>query len=311
MRAAFAVAGMAALSLLVACTPGHHAKSTTQSVTSRSSTAAATRTVSFRGVQVSIPAAWPVVDAAHLSPTCASPFDGQSDKAFVGATAQIVLLGCTPRPASKKVAAVDGVLMTPIEQPTSRGGTPTTLPGGEQVDLLTARNQTYVEFVFHQVQIEIGIGADPRVEHSILDSIVYRPGRRDTSVLGPCPASTVSPAMPGPARATKTIDLVDNVRALWPPPAGVQSAISASIAWRAAQRGLGSYAMLGGAASPRWSLTFGLVANRSARQPVHGTPAWLVQAAPAHTDEGYCGSLVMVLINAATGAVIESGGGSA
>jgi hypothetical protein len=300
---------VAVASVLVACSSGQPAHSPTTSPAGTASVVAvAKKTISFQGVQLSIPALWPVIDAAHMAPSCRSAFSSQSDKAFLGTAEPNGLLGCAYITRSTKVPPADGILMEPIGPATPTRGTPTTLPHGQHVELSFDQWHTTIEFPFHGVGIEIGIGPDPNVERSILDSITYHPGTPDTTTLGTCPTpSSAKPAMPTPTRTTTAINLMDNVTALWPERNNAQPKISAAVAWREYLKQLGVAA---DAAWPlQWSMTFGFMADQSATAPPHGTPAWLIQALPTNTDHGYCGAHVMVLVNATTGDLIftESG----
>lgn len=263
------------------------------------------RTIWFDSVGLDIPASWPVIDGAHFGYPCGSAFEDQSDRAFLGASVQGAP-SCPAVSASAALPRTDGVWM-------ERGGdhppgvAPTRLPAGQIVYVLAAPPNSAVDVWFHGVSIEIGIGPDPAIEQSILDSITSRPGTPDSPVAGRCPAPDPIPLpMPAPQRATAAGTLPDQTAELRPEPPDVEPAVSAATVWS-------SFAGQGPAiaGAHHWSLTFGsysaetpatLQPDGSATPIYTGVPTWLIEGTAVATPYGPCGESVVAPMNATTGA---------
>ena len=175
--------------LLTSCASRQDASNSPHAAKSTATSAASSKKIVFDGVQLTIPAGWPVIDGAHAQYTCSSTFFDQADRAFLGPSYQEAH-SCAPPAPTVKPPPADGVWLQPGgTQPA--GETATKLPGGQRV--WTAPQTSAVAVWFHGVSIRLGIGANPAVERSILDSIAYRPTATDTPVLGRCPARDPHP----------------------------------------------------------------------------------------------------------------------
>lgn len=149
------------------------------------STAAVLKKISFSGVQLVVPSAWPVIDGAHARNPCSSTFEGQADRTFLGVTHQGAPSCAAPSPRATPPPA-DRVWMQPGgRNPPSK--TATVLPSGQAIYLSTNKRAAAVTVWYHRVLIQIGIGPNPAVEGAILDSIEFSPAIPDTAVLGRCP----------------------------------------------------------------------------------------------------------------------------
>jgi hypothetical protein len=304
-RALVAVAASVLLVVAVALTltvwrPGqHHASPAT--VTTPNPVPASTKTITFNGVQLAIPATWPVIDGAHAAYSCSSTFLRQADRAFLGASMQ-------PAPScavSNTSPPANGVWLQPGGS-TPPPQTPRTLPGGQKVYLSTDTRASAVTVWYRDVSIQIGIGADPGVERAILDSITYSSDTATSAVLGRCPAVENSPAMPTPVRLAAPLTLADDSGVMEPEPAYSEPRVSAATVWNSFVRGSGTN--LGGAL--RWSIIFGSYSAQTPAQinpdgsttpEYHDVPTWLIQAKAAQTAYGPCGITVFAPYNADTG----------
>lgn len=284
--------------------------SRSESIAARTSTdrprAAGSKYVVLDGVRLTIPAAWPIIDGAHARDTCSSRFTGQADRAFVGLSYQSA--PSCPAPARGTTPPrADGVWMQPAQgAPPSLK--PTTLPAGQTIYLSTDARAAAVTVWYHRVMIQIGIGANPAVGKSILNSVTFSPATHDTAVLGRCPAPAPSPpSMPVPTRLTAPLSLGDHNATLRPEPAGIRPGVSAATVWTDLFHNFGA----AGFAGPlRWSITFG---SYSAQTPatIHRdgseTPlyrdvaTWLIHGQGVSTSYGLCGITVYAPYNATTG----------
>jgi hypothetical protein len=288
--------------LVTACGSSDHT-----SAVSHASLTTGKNVVTFSGVELTVPTAWPVIDGAHAHHSCSSTFAGQADKVFLGVSYQ----GVPSCPASFGAPPpVDGVWMQPGGSKPS-DETPTTLPDGQAVYLSTNSRSASVTVWYHRVSIQIGIGPDPAVERTILNSIAFAPTAPDSAVLGRCPAPQPSPPlMPVPARVTTSLTLGDGSAHIQPEPSNIRPRVSASAVWTSLFQIFGA----GGFAGPlRWSIAFG---SYSAQTPAHinadgtttpeyqDTPTWLIQGEGIKTAYGPCGITVLAPYNANTGSAM-------
>ncbi|MDT4944445.1 MAG: hypothetical protein QOH14_1178 [Pseudonocardiales bacterium] len=271
--------------------------------TAATTTAVGSRQVYYRGVGLTVPAAWPVIDGAHARHTCSSVFAGQADRVFVGVSYQLVpSCAYSPGPFQK----ADGVwLQTQPERPTDEP--PTTLPGGQVIYQSTRARSEVVDVWYHGVSIELGIGTDATIEHAILDSISYDTTAPDTALRGQCPAPDPAPTpMPTPVRITSTLTLDQGQAQLVPEPTSVTPKVSAAAVWANYLHDWG-----GGSSAPIvWHLYFGgyssltpatINPDGSTTPENRGGPTWLVYGEGAMTSEGPCGPTITTAFNANTG----------
>ncbi|HET9733075.1 MAG TPA: hypothetical protein VFP54_10410 [Acidimicrobiales bacterium] len=174
--------------------------------------------------------------------------------------------------------------------------------------LSTNAAESVVAVWFHNVAIDIGIGPDPRIERAILDSITFRPGATDSSVLGRCaPPDPNPPTMPTPSRLTAPMALEGGGGQMLPEPPDVQPKVSAASVWTNLFHDFGN----GGFSGPlNWNIYFG---SYSAQTPAtinpdgsttpqyQGVPTWLIQGQGVETTYGPCGITVLAPYSADTG----------
>lgn len=264
-----------------------------------------TRTVWYRGVGLSVPAGWPVIDGAHFRLGCSSAFEGQADRVFLGPTYQGGP-SCPAQGPNWTPPPADGVWMQAEAAPPA-GETPTTLPGGQVLELATAASRSAVSLWFHGVSVEIGTGADPGLGTRILDSITYRPDATDTPVLGRCPPpDPTPPPMPAPDRVTAALALPGHDAQLLPEPPGVRPTVGPASVWANL-----FHDFRGGFAGPlRWGIHFGSYSastpatmnpDGSTTPQYQGVPTWLIEGTGVGTAFGPCGITVVAPYNAVTG----------
>jgi hypothetical protein len=191
--------------------------------------AAGWRVVSYHGVHVEVPAAWPVVDGMHAG-SCGIPFPAIPE----------VLLGpdenpplACPAPA-KDVPARDGVWLAPGTAPP--GARPVTK--SRHVTVLEARpgwDRHLIQVWYRHVAIEIGIGRDPRIAARILGSAGYTRGTPDTRDTGDCEQAAGPPRMPTPARLARRLLIEQGDTTLNPPLPSDRPVMSATAAWQQAR----------------------------------------------------------------------------
>lgn len=85
---------------------------------------------------------------------------------------------------------------------------------------------------FRGLDVEIGIGPNPKVGRAILDSIQFVPQAADTAAKGECSLAPNPDAMPSPERLTTTMQLDRGGITLNPPPASSQASVPAATIWR-------------------------------------------------------------------------------
>lgn len=306
-RALVAVAASVALIVAVAValtvwTPQRR-HSPPATATTTNTIADATKRITFDGVQVTIPADWPVIDGAHARYSCSSIFLGQADRAFLGVSYQGGA-GCPALTGNNDLPPADGVWMQPGGSTPPQQAT-TTLPGGQQV-YVSPMQQDAVSVWYHGVQILIGIGANPTVEQAIIDSITYRAAGADSAVLGRCPAPAAGPpTMPTPLRLTAPLILDDSLGTMTPEPANIVPRVSAASVWSDFVHGFGANQN-----GEQWSIVFG---SYSAPTPAHINPdgsdtpeyhdvaTWLIEGKGTPTAYGPCGITIIDPYAADTG----------
>jgi hypothetical protein len=305
-RALVAVAASVALIVAVAValnvwTPQRR-HSPPATATTTHTIANATKRITFDGVQLAIPADWPVIDGAHARYSCSSTFLDQADRAFLG----VSYLSAPSCPYQRgTLPPADGVWMQPGGSTPPQQAT-TTLPGGQQVYLSNTAAASSVYVWYHGVEIQIGIGANRTVEQAILDSITYRSASADSAVLGRCPTpDTTAATVPVSMRLTAPVVLEDSNGRMQPEPSNIDPKVSAAAVWSSFVHTFGvQYGAL------KWSIMFG---SYSAQTPAHinpdgsstpefrNVPTWLIHGTGIQTAYGPCGITALAPYNADTG----------
>jgi hypothetical protein len=263
--------------------------------------------VSYHGVHVEVPSAWPVLDGMHIS-LCSGPFPS-TPTVFLGPNYNGAI-GC---PAAIRLPALDGVWLSPGTQP--QGAREIT--SSRHVTVLEARpgwDRHVVQVWYRHVSIEIGIGRNPRIAHRILASVGYSRGQPDTRDTGDCARTAGMPAMPAPARLARRLVIEQGDITLNPPLPSDQPAMTAAAAWQQAEGNRASMI----APFLRYRL---LLVRYSSKYPASPGPngtyvpmdrdvlAWVVYSQPRTPIAG-CGGWGLDSFNALTGGGISSDGWS-
>jgi len=316
MRHAAAVrllALVAAPCLAVACSAGsghpaqrraaHNARQA--AAAGKRGAAARTRLVSYRGVQVDVPASWPVVDGMHTA-GCGEPFPGKPT-AYVGPNlgGPGAMAGC-PFIDLRRLPRRDGVWLQPGIAPsnartvTTRSGTVVRAPGRSELG-------PFLQVWFHRISIQIEIGRDPRVARAIFNSIGYAPGTPNTHAAGVCARSADPNAMPVPHRLRHRLVIEQHTITMAPPRPSDRPVMTAAAAWSQ-----------GGPREPfdryrlwlvRYSSKYPAVqnANGTTSPDNHDELAWVIYAEPLTSVAG-CGGWGLDAFDAITGHGIDSAG---
>ena len=223
---------LALLSLCLAagCAAGTGPAARTAAGSSPAAGAGRSQIVSYRGVHVRVPASWPVVDGMHTA-FCGSPFPAAAT-AFTGPNLNGPP-GCPmPRPGPPR----DGVWLAPGSPPP--GARPVTIRPGIVVREQRHSTRDHIRYLwYHRVQVEIGIGADPRTAAAIVRSAGYTAGEPDSRAAGTCARSHHAGSMPRPRRLARRLVLDHGDVTLNPLRPGDRAVMSAAQAWRDAVPG--------------------------------------------------------------------------
>jgi hypothetical protein len=252
--------------------------------------------VSYHGVHVEVPASWPVVDGMHTI-QCGGPFPPKTPTAFVGPQDKGPP-GCFPRQENRP--GPDGVWLFPSPRPTD--ATSVTSTSGQVLLQVSLQSRALVEwFWYHGIGIQVGIGADARIEKHIVDSIGFTDGTPDTVAAGVCARQPNPEVMPTPERLAKPFSLKYGDVTLKPPAPSDHAVISADKAWSEAgtKRNFERYRVI----------LARLSQDIPARQNPDGsfTPltqdvlAWVVYASPISVSVPGCGGWSIAGVNAITG----------
>jgi hypothetical protein len=173
------------------------------------------------------------------------------------------------------------------------------------------REQNLAHFTlawYHDVEIEIGVGHDPRIAQAIFDSIGFSRKMPDTPALDVCVQSPDSNVMPMPERLTEPLVLNSGNVTLDPPAPSDQAIMTAAQAWSesGSKYPFEQYRLI----LARYS------ASLPARQNPNGslTPisqnvlSWVIYLSPYSPTIAGCGGWGVIVFDAHTGqALIDHG----
>jgi hypothetical protein len=187
------------------------------------------RVVSYHGVHVEVPVAWPVVDGMHAD-SCDGPFPA-APTVFTGPDDNPPV--ACPAPATD-LPGSDGVWLAPGARPP--GAQPVTTSA--HVTVLQSRpgwGRHLIQVWYRHVTIEIGIGPDPHVARTILGSIGYAPRAPDTRSTGHCARARGPAPRPAAARLTRRMVIELGDVTLNRPLASDRPVMPAAAAWQQAR----------------------------------------------------------------------------
>lgn len=283
-------------------------KTTSAAATAGAATTAPTsnpewKSITYRGVSMSVPGSWPVVDGEHY-PGCSFPPD---PTVYLGPTYSAP--SCAAR-GPGLAPRQDGVWAQPApDQPQPDSATTMAVGGQTAYIYPSSPNSPTTSVWFHGLDIQVGLGRDPVWSERILASLSWTPSRPDSPVEGACPTGTRSMAMPAPQTASTSIPLEAGNSVLSPPAPGQHPEAPAAEIWQAYLR-LNQPSAPGATAQ----LLYGLYSAKTpATMNPDGTvtpqyqqvPVWVVYVTPARTPLGDCGPTIIAPFNAANGQSLD------
>lgn len=259
-----------------------------------------TKFVTFGGVQVAVPAAWPVVDGMHTG-FCAGPFaDGPT--AFVGP--QDNLPPSCPSPSATALEARrDGVWLHPATVPDAASTFVRNAAGTELRQLAGSTPWPIRSYFLAGIEVDVGQGPNAT---TLFDSIRYVNGIADSPAQRVCARNRDADRMPTPERLAARL-VLDNGEVTLAPPRRSDVAREAPAEVWATGRPRPNY------------LRYRLILTRfSSKYPANPGPngyepvnrdvlAWVVYSVPVSAEIPGCGMWGLDVVNATTGAsIIES-----
>ena len=250
------------------------------------------KAVSYDGVYVDVPVAWPVVDGMHTG-FCDGPFP-DTPTAFVGPNLNGAP-SCGPPIGPPPVRY--GVWLYP-NSPTSDGPS-----------FVTFNNRPVDEDLWlHGVLIEIGLGPDTQLVKEIVGSIGFKKGTPNTRASGVCGMQARPGVMPTPERLASPLVLEQGEVTLDPPLPSDESAVSAATVWNESgpKQPYERYRLI----LARYSATLPARknANGSFTPLNHNELSWVVYAAPYSATIAGCGGWGMDVYDAHSGEQVISSG---
>lgn len=190
---------------------------------------ATTKRVSFNGVQVEVPASWPVL-GGNKTPLCEGSWPATAT-VFVGLQPEQGISCPAPLPSSRPTQ-LDGMWMQPGPTAPPSGLVAHTLPAGQQVEETPPpKDGPGTELLFHRVWIEIGPATPPSDAASLLGSLSYSPTSPDSPVQDACATNPDYAVMPTPTRLDRPMVLEQGDITLDPPRPADRASVPATVAW--------------------------------------------------------------------------------
>ena len=266
------------------------------------------RTVTYRGVQIVVPTAWPVL-AGSKAPVCNGKWPTVAT-VYVGP--QNDGAGCGGGPAvGTPSGRLDGVALQASNGPVT-GTVTVTLPSGQQAQETPPVSEgPGATLLFHGIWVQIGADTPTVTARNVLASLAYQPAAPDTAVVDACTTIPASDVMPTPIRLNHRMVLDRSDYVLDPLHATDQPSVPASVIWSAAKPSPGTQT----ADSEQLLLTLLTAKFPATLQPDgHTVPddqnllAWVIYSAPLNTSVPNCGEWGINVFNAKTGAQLISSG---
>lgn len=258
------------------------------------------KVVSYGGVQVEVPAGWPVVDGMHTG-FCEGAFP-ELPTAFIGPQDNVPP-SCPSLP-SLRTERRDGVWLFP-SQPDDPSVVVRNAAGTELRQYTGASAWPVKTYFVAGIAVEIGEGPNAT---SIINSIHRVPGAPDSPAQGVCARNRDADRMPAPERLATTLVLEKGDFTLAPPRRGDVARVEPAKVWAS-----------GGQSRPNYLRYRLILARFSSKYPANPGPngyepvnrdvlAWVVYSVPMSADVTGCGMWGLHVVNATTGiGIIDAG----
>ncbi len=184
--------------------------------------------VSLNGVQVAVPAAWPVL-GGNNTPICDGNWPA-NPTVYLGVQPEAGI-SCAAQPNSPAPRQLNGVWLQPRTAATP-GLSAYKLPSGQQVQEATPYSASPgTNLLFHGVWVFVGQATSAAQAQSILASLAYQPNKPDTAASMSCATNPAYNQMPVPQRLTHRMIIQYANITLDPPHPADQASVPASVAW--------------------------------------------------------------------------------
>jgi hypothetical protein len=190
------------------------------------------RVISYQGVQIHLPAGWPVMDG-NKTPLCSSPWSAEPT-VYVGIQ-PLASVGCGPPATPHSTLApsyLNGIWLQ-VQTPVSDQGSKVVgykLPSGQVVqEVRPLSTGPGADLLFHNVWIEVGPATSPPDADQVLASLAYHHGASDSTVPGGCAINPTYDEMPTATRLAQR--LLIGGGSMDPPLPTDRPVVPASIAW--------------------------------------------------------------------------------
>jgi hypothetical protein len=247
--------------------------------------------VRYHGVEVRVPAAWPVINGLHSAPCIVF---GSGPTVYLGPS-----YGSPSCPPSDQKRGTPGIWLQPGTAPPDTRLVKT----AAGVTVAEERSQAggnLEPFWSHRVQILIGVGPDPGLAKAIIASLRYLPGVPDTKAADNCLRVANSGSMPRPRRLVRRLVVDQGTTTLAPPPKSARPVMPAARAWKDAgpKVPFDRYQIFLTLYSSKYPATPN--ADGSATPLDHDVLAWVIYATPATNAIPICGGWELYAYNALT-----------
>ncbi len=257
--------------------------------------------VTLNGVQLSVPAAWPVL-GGNNTPLCGGNWPA-NPTVYLGVQPE-ASISCPAQPNRPAPRQFNGAWLHPQTAATP-GLSAYKLPSGQEVQEATPYSAgPGTSLLFHGVWLFIGQATSTTQAQSILSSLAYHPNQPDTSASMTCATNPAYNQMPTPQSLTHQMVIQDGNITLDPPHPGDQASVPASVAWNDPQGSLeklptDTYQLFLARYSAKFPAT--VQPNGSTIPDEQSVLAWVLYATPLTSTNSTCGSPAVSAYDAHTG----------
>ncbi|MDE3206270.1 MAG: hypothetical protein KGQ66_18840 [Acidobacteriota bacterium] len=257
--------------------------------------------VGLNGIQVAVPAAWPVL-GGNNTPICDGSWPA-NPTVYLGVQPE-ASISCAAQPNTPAPRQFNGVWLQPQTAATP-GLSAYQLPSGQEVQETTPYSAgPGTNLLFHGVWVFVGQATSAAQAQSILASLAYHPNKPDTSASLSCATNPAYNQMPAPQRLTHQMIIEYGNITLDPPHPGDRASVPASIAWNGPQGSLedlptNTYQLFLARYSAKFPAT--VQPNGSTVPEEQSVLAWVLYATPLTSTNHTCGSPAVSAYDAHTG----------